>query len=316
MEKKEYILNTRYICEDDSLEQELNRLIEKYQVLQLVAPQGSGKTEFFRRLPYKKALLSPTRALSEQSGEGKRTICAFGRNEYYLTVTGSVDEYGMAKPDTQTYSTTFFSSKAIYTEFLQDAEVLIVDEAHKIVQYSSFAMDSVNSLKNTIQNFLHDGKKVIFVTATPDLLVCMKKEAFYRKLECDIRIKTHRPRISRLVLLRYNKDTLKKLLEQNDTGVNMQLVLTIDKAAMDEMAGELTEKGIPAISIHSGNRGEELQKTYLQRLTATQEEVTDYRIVLATSWIDVGINFNNRNITHLYYMVDDRYQTGDLESVK
>lgn len=49
METIDYNLTERYISDDSELCEKINKLIQENQVILLVAPQGTGKSEYLKK---------------------------------------------------------------------------------------------------------------------------------------------------------------------------------------------------------------------------------------------------------------------------
>jgi predicted AAA+ superfamily ATPase len=102
--------------EDPELMELIKKTAEKHQVILLIAPQGTGKSYYFQNIEDPSIIISPTRALANQ----------------YFSVSVR-DRYGrlIALPNT------FFQSVEHIKEHRDNTDLLVIDEVHKIVQYSS-----------------------------------------------------------------------------------------------------------------------------------------------------------------------------------
>lgn len=294
MKEIRYHLKTDYISQDKELLQLINETVAEYKVTLLVAPQGTGKSYFFQKTTSKEPniIISPTRALADQ---------------YYANSRGRFDELLY-------YSNTFVGSKKFTEINTDEIKYLIIDEIHKAVQYSSFAYSQTLSIMRSFEHFYRQGTPIILVTATPELLSCLEGYPIYDNIGAKIEITTDKKYIQELRIMdNYSDEKIKGLVEQNYRmdPESMQIVLINSTKSVEKVSKDLNDKGIKSIGITSKNRRdeEEIQNAFNQ---LTNNELLDYSVVLATSWLDVGINFLNENITDIYCIFDDIYSKGDF----
>lgn len=316
METIDYNLTERYISDDSELCEKINKLIQENQVILLVAPQGTGKSEYLKKIACKKMMISPTVATAEQVEESSGFNKQRGKFESTFKMEGK-DRFG--NPIERDYSSTFSSAKGIVSvDKVREFDMLIVDEVHKIVQYSDFAYDQVVSILKTIYAFIDEDKKVILTTATPQLLICLSAESIYNKIDAELVIKSNKEYISECIVFDNlsRKNVLISLLRENATSHNFQIGLVNDKEKIKSIAKELNKCGISTLSVS----GEEFRNNTDNKTVLVKQfqkaDYGEYQVLLATSWIDVGLNFIGDNITALYCVFDDNYKTGDFTMIQ
>ena len=115
IDRYEFSLETKYITEQSGLKEQLNEIIRSHRFILLVSPQGTGKTYYIQQLRGKKALMSPTRALSDQALANRRavTMNGFSPVPYLVDMDGAIDEFGEVREDAKMVSTTFSSSNNV-----------------------------------------------------------------------------------------------------------------------------------------------------------------------------------------------------------
>jgi hypothetical protein len=112
----------------------------------------------------------------------------------------------------------------------------------------------------------------------------------------------------------YSESALKALVcnQYNNDNNSMQILLINDKEAVKRLTDYFNGLPTPinAIGITSQNRdsGSEEERVFKE---LTKNNPIDYNVLIATSWIDVGINFVNENVTDIYCLLDNEYVLGD-----
>ncbi|SDX99296.1 AAA family ATPase [Eubacterium barkeri] len=303
IKKTTHPLTTKYLSEDTSLTRMIEEHLSKHETVLLIAPQGTGKTTYIQSLQNKDFIntvvgLFPTRMLSKQQRKNGQ-------------------EAGF------THSTTYFSSedylKWMDFEGLSDHDTLIfIDEIHKIIQYSAFAYEeqtvpALSIIEKATKN------PCILATATPDYLYhCCTDEPFYQSIDIIIEVQTQKEYIKHLTLLDgYSKreDALKALVRKNHKADTKQIILLNNTKKCDAWAEEFQQSGIHALSIHSKTDREHptIQPIYE---SITNNGTLNCEILIATSWIDIGISFKDENITNLYCILTDNWTDGDFTMIK
>lgn len=278
--------------EDPELKELIKETAEKHQVILLIAPQGTGKSYYFQNIKAPNSIITPTRALTNQ----------------YFNVSVK-DKYGR----TISLPNTFFQSVEHIQEHIDDTDFLVIDEIHKAVQYSSFAYQQTDSILKAFDSFCASGKPIILTTATPELLKCLKGYSIYDKIDAEIVISTNREYVKEVRIMDdYTESRLKSLVQEryNNNNDSMQILLVNDKNGVERLTKYFQGLSIKAIGITAKNRtnGSEEERVFKD---LTQNKPIDYNVLIATSWIDVGINFVNKNITDIYCLFDNEYALGD-----
>lgn len=303
MKEIRYRLKTDYISDDKELVHLIQEISQEHQVILLVAPQGTGKSFYFQNIKAPSIIISPTRALT---------------NQYFITSVN--DKYG----ETISLPNTFFQSVEHIQEHIDDADFLVIDEIHKAVQYSSFAYQQTDNIIKAFDEFKKSGKPIILTTATPDILKCLKGFSIYDDIGAEIRIATNKEYVKEIrVMEGYSEIKVENLIkERYKTDVDsMQVVMINNTERVRKLALKLNDAGIKSIGIASKNKDKDdsdkekskentEEKQVFKALT--QNKRIDYNVLIATSWVDVGINFMNRNITDIYCMFDNEYSRGDF----
>ena len=312
-------LNADYISNDEIVKKQVMEAIEMNDVILLVAPQGTGKSEFLKSLTrYTKLFISPTISTAQQVEDSTDSVVTRGRSIYTFSISGAIDRFN--DPLTDITSSTFGSADGIVNNALvDDYDVLIVDEVHKLVQYSTFGYNNISSAINTIKEFIERGKKVIFTTATANLMYCLTESEDFPKVDIAINIEVDKSYISECIVLNKESRELNKTLEnliiENKEENNFQIVLYNSRDGIKRIAHALQKEDINALSVNA----DEYQKNGDKQKLVKDFKVGiyhGYSVLLATSWIDVGLNFNGDNITHLYCIFDSYYSNGDLTIIK
>lgn len=293
LEQINYRLKAKYISDDIELTELIKDTAQKNKVILLVAPQGTGKSYLFQNTKIPHLIIAPTRALT---------------NQYFATILR--DRYGRTK----SIPNTFHQSEQEVKQCIDDVDLLVIDEIHKAVQYSSFAYQQTETLLKAFDAFNHSGKPIILTTATPDILTCLEGFSLYDEIGATIVVKNNREYIKEVrIMEKYSnnkvEDFIRERYRQNNN--SMQVVLINDTAKVESLAKILSDEGIKSIGITSQNREQDSEQLNVFR-QLTQNKEIDYNVLLATSWVDVGINFVNENITDIYCMYDNEYSRGDL----
>lgn len=301
-----YVLKCDYIVEDKVLVDNILEHIENNNFILLVAPQGTGKTEFInKKLKDKYIYISPTRALSNQINKDYNLVAVYGLSEYTEEVHGG-DRYGV--DISKEITSTMASVEHVVDIYSQDYDYLVVDEIHKLVQYSSFAYIQVERTLRAIKYFLEKGKKVIITTATPNLLYCLGND-FMNKIDYKLVVKSDKKYVRRVEV--FNDFKLLDLIKRNYKPNQLQIVLNNNKVDNESIINKLPAH-IRKLHINSDN-----YENYTDVLRGIAEATnTEYDILLVTSWADCGLNFKGTNITFIYCVFDNFYQYGDFTVIQ
>lgn len=226
MEDLKFKLTKDYISEDQELCERIFKAIEENQVTLLIAPQGTGKTRFLKSLmkQYQTLLVSPTISLAEQNERDFRLEQARGRTPYTFEWSQS---YNFSER-IENSSTTFGSAEG-FLQFgdLESFDLIVADEIHKLVQYSTFTYSNVESIVKTLNHAVDMRKKVLLITATPNLVPCLKGFNFKKEIDVAIYIDKEKKYFEKCICM-YNLDqnrTLVNQIKMNHRVRKFQLVL-------------------------------------------------------------------------------------------
>lgn len=305
MEYIKHTLTEQYIGQDIDLTGTVERALNLHQVILFIAPQGTGKSHYISTLEkrYTIRVVSPTTALAKQNQQAQ------------LSQQDIFDN-----PDDVKSHTFVYAGIAIDEEESIDEDILLyVDEPHKIVQYSIFAFEeqTQNALK-LIQCYIKNNNPIILTTATPETLYCLKGTDLYQNIDLCIEVEKKMEYLDQVNIWEvYSKEYLRQTLVDKYQSDGLQIALINNMTEIETLERELKEDNIKTIGITSKNRTspETEYFTQFQELVKTGQ-INNYNILLATSWMDSGVNFNNENITDLYCMLDSTYRVGDFTLIK
>lgn len=287
METYNFKLNFDYITLDSTLCEEMKSIIDSSSEVLIEAPQGVGKTTFIEKILGDECyVISPTRALANQ--------------------INNHDKY-------QDLANTFMQGYEKIKNHSHEYRYIIFDECHYLVNYCSFAIGQVMEFYKiyTLCRQLH--MKIIFISATTQNLYCLS-DIFYNNIDCKIKIEADRQYVNKVYVYEdLSQDILSHVLLANHSDGYMQVVLCNDSSRIRKISSELKKKGLKVAAISSNDRNTEENKPIFRSLTHNRFIALD--ILLVTSWADVGINFINDNIRHIYYECGKSYERGSLISL-
>lgn len=316
MKEIELVLKEKYISENKEICKTITKVIQENQIVLLVAPQGTGKTMYLRNLmkQYKTLLTAPTLSLAEQNEKEFNLKTARGRTEYTFSWCKSC----IFDDDIRNTSTTFSSAEGfLLADFLDSFDLVVADEIHKLVQYSTFSFSNVVSIVKTLDRAVELGKKVLLITATPELVHCLKGFYFKKEIDTCIYIKKEMKYFSKCICM-HNLDRHNVLLNhirQNHRQGNFQIVLFNSSKGIADIANELNSNNIKAISCTSKDyRENKKMRSIIKNIK--NGKYLGYDVLLTTSWIDVGLNFKGTNISHIYCIFDSFYRRGDFTIIR
>lgn len=312
MKNIQLTLNADYIVEDEELCKKLNKVFEDKQnrVIILEAPQGTGKSKLINELEH--VYLSPTKLLVEQQYNEFGGVLSKGIIKQYAEFIGaSEDDYGDVLLDDKNQKTTFASSN---TAELNAKKWFIIDEAHKLCDFSSFAYESV--MNTVIQSIRHykGGGNLLFISATPenfieDIVKYYEKQGV--QFNSYVKIVPHYSRkyVNTLYIFdcRTTNDFFKtiKQKERLNYSSGKQVGLLSNKEMIKGITSELLGEGLSAIGIDSKNRQKSINeggtKEYFSELVETKKMT--HQIMNFTSFVDTGVSFEDTDIKNLYCMM-------------
>lgn len=287
MEVQTFKLVTNYITEDKELCIDMKSIIDASNQTLIVAPQGVGKTTFIKEVLGDECyVISPTRALANQ--------------------INSHDKY-------QDLATTLMCGYDTIKENTEDYSYVVFDECHYLVNYCSFAYNQVEHFYKIYDLCKELDIKIIFMTATPQTLYCLE-DIFYSEIDYKIEIQAHRQYVDKVyVYNELNQELLVHELLNYHRQDYMQVALINDTAKIVSISDKLKKEGLKVAAISSKNRNSDDNLSIFRNLT--NNRYIDLDVLLVTSWADVGINFINKNISHIYYECGNSYERGSLTSL-
>lgn len=135
----------------------------------IIAPTGSGKTYYILNVLAK----------------DKKCLYLCDNNNLKSAVLKNPNtvEYGICNPNANIQVATYkqFGKETIYrtTDFINNYDYIIADEVHNLIDYSKFSNDTdlCRAIDGLVQTY--ENTKIIFFTATPYYLDCIKAEYPY-----------------------------------------------------------------------------------------------------------------------------------------
>jgi ribose 1,5-bisphosphokinase PhnN len=276
-------LNKQYLSQDKTLIQLLKKSIKKGKFTSVTAPTGTGKSFLCSvlandsELKHRIVLLSPLRSIVEQ------------QRHLMEVVHGGVSDNEIAVAENSNILACTYASAHKLKNTTSDV-ILVIDEAHLLVSRSNILEKEIKAIHRLMQ----DAAKVVFITATP---VLMMNEIY----GCNnIIVKVNRPKKDVQPLFYDSKNTkqtdaILKFIATHKEGINV--ICFNDKAKLEELKIDLINLGIykeneiakfTADVIDTENKNYEL-------LIDQQRIDNNIRLVLATSKIAEGVNINNDN---------------------
>lgn len=282
--------STGYLSDDSNLVNLIKTNVSKSKIILLVSPQGTGKTTLIKEHFHNAVCLYPTRMLTNQSDNQIK-------NTYY-----SID----------TLMT--WLNRVNFENY-----VLFIDEFHKIVQYASYAyQEQTSKMIELINQEKEKHTPMILTTATPDLIYNCLPDDLLSKIDTIIDIKTDsKAYISGLVFLQGYYSNQNNLINQKVIDLiasnyhrdNKQIALINNTKCCNAITKELNKMGINAVSLNSKNiESKENINTVNDIVT---NGVFNADVLIATSWIDTGVSFQDTNISHVYCFIGKAWEAGD-----
>lgn len=296
MKKIKLRLEEQYLSYNENCSKVIKEAIEKYDVILITAPQGTGKTTWIKETFEEKAkVISPTRALTNQINSD---------NEYVFDYWG----------DYIAYSETFVQGLNMLKE-ASDVKYVVIDEIHKLVSYNEFAYVQVISFNKVYEYCKEHNIKVILLTATPQTLASLQKEQIYKDIGVHIEIEKNRKYVNEVYFTeKYSVKMVTDLIYTNHIDGFMQIAMITDTKDIETIKDNLIKKGLNKVfAISSKNRKEEENIEMFKSIC--KNELLDIDVLLVTTWADVGVNFINTNINNLYFFATQNYEKSDLTTL-
>lgn len=301
-----------YIGEDQELIKTIKERTKTSYITVIKCPPGLGKTNFVcDKLDETIFFLSPTRALADEVSKkyvNENINGIFGENKNTFTYTNkSVGELSHNDSIVSTYA----SSKAVFNEIKDNFDILVVDEVHMMIRSLDYAYDHYLNVLHCIVNALQQNKKVILMSATPEVLIsCYMdyKTAIDNDKICIIDIEPTRSKkyIDKLFIYKkFDVESLYSLIKKNSHKHGKQIVLLNNKDNIKKIIKSFQKDLIEYKWVESSN--------LFEALNDEGEMTSD--IIIGTSVIECGLNFNDQNITDLYCIFDHTWLNGEWDII-
>ena len=266
----------------------------------IIAPTGTGKTTAIINYadcnPHKRiVLLCPFRFLVDNIEKDNPNIaCGYGA------------EF-LSNNKTSRFIVTTYDS----IEKIEDADLLAVDEAHLLPSHSSF--------RDIIPLILQTKTKVVFITATPEVI----EDLFptYNKQDYILEFKIHRPLEEvKIYAQKYNvKQTILDIIYNNKYNKKTVLIRINSKKVIDEVMQTYKptlKNKIASIYSDEDNvlyKGQDEKK--INELK--KGKISNLDFILCTSVYDVGISFEvDRDIECYAVSQDNRCMPNAIDMVQ
>ncbi|KAA1261036.1 ATP-dependent DNA helicase RecQ [Rubripirellula obstinata] len=187
----------------------------------------------------------------------------------------------------------FFNERFLATVGSMHVSLFAIDEAHCISQWGHNFRPDYLKLAELSKELAAERVLALTATATPAVLQDIQ-DAFHIADEDAIRTKFHRPNlqlVSQVVDSSNHYETLLGRLQQRPRGSTL-IYVTLQKTA-EEIAGRLTEDGMPAVAYHAGFKPEER--------TAIQEEFIGSADGIVVATIAFGMGIDKSDIRYVYH---------------
>ena len=265
----------RYLGQDEKLYSLLLKEIKKDKFTIINAPTGSGKTTIVKKLDKdiedKIVFLAPLRTIVEQQSKD------------YKTVLGGTtpQEIKIAEKYKLIFST---YSSACRLSSVKD-KVLIIDESHLLSDRSNILFSEIQ----TILGMIKDAKKVIFFSATTNVLL---KEIF-KTNQINITTPVKNIKVDPLFYKENRTDVIIKQLSIPTDATNV--LFLNNKTTLSDIRKDLVRLGTyknDEIATFTANVKDVASDDY-QHLINQQEISDNIKLVLSTSKIGEGVNITN-----------------------
>ncbi len=275
-------------------------IINGYKIKQntmIIAPTGSGKTHFILNdlCPGHKCLY-----LCDNSNLKESVLKNPNTREYQL----------VKKADVEVMTYKKFGMECIYQsyEFVSKYEYVIADEIHNLIDYQKFSNDT--DLARAIDALMHpyDNTKIVFFTATPYYLECIKEKYpffmhnfkiwdLYDEKTLKRYIDRRKSYISNIMQLKF---VIKEYEEAFKYGGMKCMVYTNRITEMKLIEDIARENGLNPISIWSTNASEEMTNEQLiarAQLIETGYLKEPYNMLIINRAFETGVNIYDEDMT-------------------
>jgi hypothetical protein len=285
----------RYISESQQIEilEKINKVIQQNQSSKqtkiiITAPTGTGKTEMFYRLA-KENQIRMILALSYTSQvlQGKSNHTVKGVLEGMCQNDSEVPEKG-------SIFMTYDKAAIIKDEIDPSKYIMVIDEAHNLVNHSEFRGKTLDNLKELSDRC----KAVVYITATPEYLNTKDIDLF-------IRIELENPPLKKASVCKYQKgvkDFVANAVISNHTVGKIDVIYTRNKKLLYKMETLIKQKSIETNVIYSDIKEESQLYTNIsehQRLSGNGV-LMECGVLLTTNLIVDGVNILDEKIGNIF----------------
>jgi hypothetical protein len=280
---------------------EINSFINSNKQQQLlIAPTGTGKTtsiiKYADANPYKKiVLLCPYQSLVDNiQKDNPNLTCGYGAE--FLSYN-----------KTSKFIVTTYDS----IEKIEDVDLYIVDEAHLLCSHSSF--------RDVIPLIFQTQTKVVFITATPEIIEDLFPKYNNKDYILEFDIKRPKKEV-KIFSGKYNvRQTIKDIITNNQNPSKTVLIRVNSKSVIDDIMQtfkpSLKEK-IACIYSDEDNvlfQGQDESKVKELK----KGKISDLDFILCTSIYDVGLSFEvDRDIQAYAISQDNRCMPNAIDMVQ
>jgi hypothetical protein len=266
----------------------------------IIAPTGTGKTtaiiEYANLYPNKKiVLLCPFRFLVDNIEKDNPNI-ACGYGSVFLN-----------NNKTSRFIVTTYDS----IEKINDVDLFAVDEAHLLPSHSSF--------RGIIPLILQTQTKVVFITATPEVIEDLFPS--YNKRDYILEFKIHRPLEEvKIYAQKYNvKQTILDIISNNKYNKNTVLIRINSKRIIDKVMQTYKPTLKDKIAcIYSDENNVLFEGQDEEKINELKKgKISNLDFILCTSVYDVGISFEvDRDIDCYAVSQDNRCMPNAIDMVQ
>ena len=285
----------RYITEDLRIQifEQINQVIKqnpgKQCKIVLSAPTGIGKTEMFYQLAIQKEIrmiLALSYTSQVLQGKAQHTIPG---------VLGGMCEKDFEVPKGSIFMT-YDKSAILINKIKPSKYIMIIDEAHNLVNHSDFRENVLLDLKNLTDRC----KAVIYMTATPEYVN-------YYDVDLMIKIELENPPLKDAYVCKYGKD-VKNVAA--DVAINQHIPGQIDVIytrsikQLEQIQKRLQQKSLEVHLLYSDLKNDSKVYQSLSNHSVLSGKGLFSRggVLLTTNLIVDGINIMDENIGNIFVL--------------
>lgn len=287
----------RYISESQQIEilQEINKVIQQNQSSKqtkiiITAPTGTGKTEMFYRLAQENKLrMILALSYTSQVLQGKSNHTVKG-------VLEGMCQNDFEVPEKGSIFMTYDKATIIKDEIYPSKYIMVIDEAHNLVNHSEFRDKTLDNLKELSDRC----KAVIYITATPEYINTKDVDLF-------IRIELENQPLKQACVCKYEqnaKNFIADAVISNHMAGKIDVIYARNRKQLYKIETLIQQKSIETHVIH-GDLKEESQVysniSAHQRLSRNGVLIED-GVLLTTNLIVDGVNILDENIGNIFFI--------------